>query len=140
VALLGGHEGLRQASRNDPEPARRSLPENLPQPSHDLAFELLELEGPGGRTGVDVQRAVPSQAGRPRIAGDRFADRLGPGTDQVGHLARGAEATELPTDCIADPIHHTAFAVLVPSLDCATSSVCAGSPGSELRLALVTNA
>ncbi|HLM37189.1 MAG TPA: hypothetical protein VK287_05330, partial [Gaiellaceae bacterium] len=121
-------------SRNDPEPARRGLSENLPQAPDDLALEVLELEGPGRGAGVDVKGPVPPKTGRPRITGDRFAHRLGPRADEIGHRTRCAEAAELTTDGIADPIHQAACAVLVPSLDCATSSVCAGSPGSELRL------
>src|SRR6266542_1180360 len=140
MARLGRRQRLRKAARDEAETARSRLAENLSQPSGDLALELLELERPGRRAGVHVQRPVPRQTGGPGVARHSLDDRLGPAAHEIGHRSRAAKATELAANGFADAIHQAAATVLVPSPACATSSVCAGSPGNELRLALVTSA
>src|SRR6476659_9169387 len=50
--------GLRKRLWSEPQALRRCLRGRLAQALRDLALELLELEGPGRRSGVHEQRPV----------------------------------------------------------------------------------
>src|SRR5436305_4782266 len=134
----GRFAAVRERPRREPEPRRRILAEGSAQPPQDLPLELAELERPCGRAGVDLQRSVTGESSRPRLRGHLLADRVGPAGDQVGHRTRRAVPAELASDGLADPLHQAALDV--PSTACSTVTVCAGSPGRALALALVTRA
>src|SRR6476659_7558341 len=130
---------LRKRSRSEPQARRGGLRGRLAQALRDLALELLELEGPGRRSGVHEQRPVAGEPRRPRVRGHGLPDGSRPGGDELGHQPRPtAEAGELALDLTAEPLDHVTS--LVPSACWATSSVWAGSPGNALRLALVISA
>src|SRR6476659_5512964 len=123
---------LRKRPWSEPQALRRCLRDRLAQALRDLALELLQLEGPGRRSGVHEQRP-------PRVRGHGLPDGSRPGGDELGHKPRPtAEAGELAFDLTAEPLDHVTS--LVPSACWATSSVWAGSPGNALRLALVISA
>src|SRR5205814_1711729 len=117
-----------------PEAARSELSEALA----NLALELPQLERPRRGARVDMQRSVPAQPCRPGVGGHRIAHDPRPQLDELGHRPRRSEPTELAANRLPDAVHQAAR--LVPSCACSTSIVWAGSPGSALRLALVTSA
>src|SRR6185437_12222391 len=138
--LVRLRRGLGKGPGREAKTRWSSLAESLSQAAGDLRLELLQLEGPRGGGGVHVQRAIARDPRGPRVRRDRLADRPWPRGHHVGHRTRRAEAAELAPDLAPDPVHQVACTSLVPSARCATSSACDGSPGSALRLALVTSA
>src|SRR3954470_9338256 len=136
LRVLG--RGLRKRPRSEPEAARRGLAECLLETRKDLALEVAELECPGRGARVHEQGSVPRKACRPGVRRHLSPDQARPGGHHVGHGARRPETTELVADCLADPVHHAAR--LVPSCPCSTVTVCAGSPGRAVPLALLSSA
>src|SRR5436309_11212775 len=103
-ALGGGRRGLREGPRSEPQATRGSLAESLSQTRKDLALELPELEGPGGGARRDVQRAVPSEARRPRVRRHGVTDDLGPDGHEIRHRSGRAEAAQLASNSGADSV------------------------------------
>ena len=115
--------GSGRRSRSELQPGRRGLAERLLEAREDLALEMPELEGPGGRAGRDEQRPVACEAGRPRVHGDLLSDDAWPRRDEVCHRAGGPEPAQLAPDRLADFLHHAASALLTPSRPWVTSIV-----------------
>src|SRR5215217_129589 len=104
----GLHDGLRKGPRREAQTLRRSLAELAAKTLGDLRLELLQLERPGRRAGVDVQRPVAGEPCGPGVCRNRLAHRGRPGGDEVEHPPHAAEAVELPSHLGPDPLHHAA--------------------------------
>ena len=125
---------LRKGSRSEAQARRRSLAERSRSrlersPPRAAASSNAQVEEPA------LTCSVPSRAIR---AGQAFAaigltDRGRPGRHDVGHPRRRAEAVELPRGPRGRSAPSRRPHQLVPSPRWATSSSCAGSPGSALR-------
>src|SRR5687767_73977 len=105
----------------------------------DRGDEPAELEGPGRRRRVHVQRSVPGEARGPRVPCDRLTDSGRPGPHDphdvpvlrvAGHRPEAAElASHLPFEAV----HQRTL-----TLPGTTSSSCAGSSGSASAPVAVT--
>ena len=115
-------------SGSEAKSLRRVIVERGCELLEDDRSELRELERPGRGARIDVQHAVPGDAGRPGVPRHLLADRGRPGGHDRRHRARGAEPAQLLLEAVPEPFHQATRTR--PGL---TSSSWSGSPGSAPR-------
>src|SRR2546430_15973433 len=107
-----------------------------PDPRGNFFGAARQLEGPDRVDRIDVQRAVAGNARRPRIPGDRLADRSRPRLDELADAAFRPEAAELALDLVAEVLHRTT----APASPASTSTSWFGSPRPAAALVVVISA